>query len=116
MWSWWLVWIALGIGVVAATAGLVVAARAGLGAWRAFRGAAGAASDAIGDLTAKLEKLAASAPHGPQLEGSSSQLKASLARFAVDIQNILSSIQWKGPVAGAFRVAGAGFEPATSGL
>jgi hypothetical protein len=79
-----LVWIALGVGVVAATAGLVVAARAGLQAWRAFHGAARAASDALADLTSKLERLADSAPtHGPQLERSSERLKVSLARFAV---------------------------------
>jgi hypothetical protein len=79
-----LVWIALGVGVVAATAGFVVAARAGLQAWRAFRGSARAASDALADLTAKLERLASSAPtHGPQLQRSSDRLKVSLARFAV---------------------------------
>ena len=79
-----LVWIALGIAVVAATAGLVVAARAGLRAWRAFRGSMRAASDALADLSAKLERLADSAPtHGPQLERSSGRLKLSLARFAV---------------------------------
>jgi hypothetical protein len=79
-----LVWIALGIAVVAATAGLVVAARAGLRAWRAFRGSMRAASDALADLSAKLERLADSAPtHGPQLERSSGRLKVSLARFAV---------------------------------
>ena len=79
-----LVWIALGVGVVAATAGLVVAARAGLQAWRAFRGTASAASDALADLTAKLERLAESAPtHGPQLERSRARLSTSLARFAV---------------------------------
>jgi hypothetical protein len=79
-----LVWIALGVGVVAATAGLVVAARAGLQAWRTFRSVTSAASDALADLTAKLERLADSAPtHGPQLEQSSGRLKLSLARFAV---------------------------------
>jgi hypothetical protein len=79
-----LVWIALGVGVVAATAGLVVAARAGLQAWRTFRGAARAASDALADLSAKVERLAGSAPtHGPQLERSRARLDASLARFAV---------------------------------
>jgi hypothetical protein len=78
------VWIALGIGVVAATAGLVVAARAGLHAWRTFRSAASAASNALADLTQKLERLADSAPtHGRQLERSSGRLKVSLARFAV---------------------------------
>jgi hypothetical protein len=79
-----LVWIALGVFVVASSAGLVVAARAGLGAWRAFRGAAAAASDALVDLTAKLERMADSAPtHGPQLERSRARLEVSLARFAV---------------------------------
>ena len=79
-----LVWIALGIGVVAATGGLVVAARAGLHAWRAFRGSMRAASDALADLSAKLERLADSVPtHGPQLERSSGRLKLSLARFGV---------------------------------
>lgn len=79
-----LVWIALGVGVAAATAGLVVAVRAGLHAWRAFRGAARAGSDALADLTRKLERLAASAPtHGPQLQRSSAHLSTSLARFAV---------------------------------
>jgi hypothetical protein len=79
-----LVWIALGVSVVATTAGLVVAARAGLGAWRTFRSAAGAASDALADLTTKLERLAQSAPtHGPQLERSRARLETSLARFAV---------------------------------
>src|SRR5947209_7521752 len=79
-----LVWIALGLGVAAAAAGFVVAARAGLGAWRSFRSAASAASDALADLTRKLERLADSAPtHGPQLERSSGQLKVSLARFAL---------------------------------
>src|SRR5919202_3098970 len=79
-----LVWIALGVGVAAATAGLVVAARAGLDAWRAFRSAAHAGSDALADLTRKLERLAESAPtHGPQLERSRARLSTSLARFAV---------------------------------
>jgi hypothetical protein len=79
-----LVWIALGIGVVAATAGLVVAARAGLHAWRAFRGSLRAASDALAELSTKLERLADSAPtHGPQLQKSSARLSTSLARFAV---------------------------------
>jgi len=79
-----LIWVALGIGLVAATAGLVVAARAGLHAWRAFSGAARAASDALAELTTKLERLADSAPtHGPQLERSRARLETSLARFAV---------------------------------
>jgi hypothetical protein len=79
-----LVWIALGIGVVAATAGLVVAMRAGLRAWRDFRGATRAASEAMADLTRKLERLADSLPsHGPQLERSRARLTVSLARFAV---------------------------------
>jgi ABC-type transporter Mla subunit MlaD len=79
-----LVWIALGVGVVAATTGLVVAVRAGLHAWRAFRGSMGAASDALAELTRKLERLADSAPtHGPQLERSRARLETSLARFAV---------------------------------
>ena len=79
-----LVWIALGVFVVASAAGLVVAGRAGLEAWRIFRGSTHAASDALADLTAKLERLAASAPtHGPQLERSRARLSTSLARFAV---------------------------------
>jgi ABC-type transporter Mla subunit MlaD len=79
-----LVWIALGVGVAAATAGLVVAVRAGLHAWRAFRDSMRAASDALADLSAKLERLADSAPtHGPQLQKSSARLSTSLARFAV---------------------------------
>ena len=79
-----LVWIALGVFVVASTAGLVVAGRAGLHAWRTFRGSMRAASDALAELTTKLERLAASAPtHGPQLERSRARLDVSLARFAV---------------------------------
>ena len=79
-----LVWIALGIAVVAVTVGIVVAARAGLHAWRAFRSATHAAADALADLTAKLERLADSAPtHGPQLERSRARLSTSLARFTV---------------------------------
>jgi ABC-type transporter Mla subunit MlaD len=79
-----LVWIALGVGVAAATAGLVVAVRAGLHAWRSFRGSMRAASDALADLSAKLERLADSAPtHGSQLQKSSARLSTSLARFAV---------------------------------
>jgi hypothetical protein len=79
-----LVWIALGVFVVATTVGLVVAARAGLGAWRAFGNSMRAASDSLADLSAKLERLADSVPtHGPQLERSSGRLKVSLARFAV---------------------------------
>jgi hypothetical protein len=79
-----LVWIALGIAVVAVTAGIVVAARSGLRAWRAFRGSMHAASDALADLSAKLERLADSAPtHGPQLERSRTRLETSLARFAI---------------------------------
>src|ERR671931_2828004 len=78
-----LVWIALGIAVVAATAGTVVAARAVLHAWRALRSATHAAADALADLTAKLERMADSAPtHGPQLERSRARLSTSLARFA----------------------------------
>ena len=79
-----LVWIALGVFVVASIAGLVAAARAGLDAWRAFRRSMRAASDALADLTAKLERLAESTPtHGPQLERSRARLETSLARFAV---------------------------------
>jgi ABC-type transporter Mla subunit MlaD len=79
-----LVWIALAVGVVAATTGLVVAVRASLHAWRAFRGSMRAASDALADLSAKLERLADSAPtHGPQLERSRARLEVSLARFAI---------------------------------
>ena len=79
-----LIWIALGVFVLATTAGLVVAARAGLHAWRTFRGSMRAASDALADLSTKLERLADSAPtHGPQLERSSARLSTSLARFAV---------------------------------
>ena len=79
-----LVWIALSIAVVAATAGLVVAVRAGLGAWRAFRGTTRAASEALADLTRKLERLAGSMPtHGPKLERSRARLDVSLARLAV---------------------------------
>ena len=48
-----LVWIALGIAVVASTAGFVVAVRAGLRAWRAFRGSMRAASDALAELTVR---------------------------------------------------------------
>ena len=79
-----LVWIALGIAVVASTAGFVVAVRAGLRAWRAFRGSMRAASAALADLTEKLERLARSTPtHGPQLERSRARLSVSLARIAV---------------------------------
>jgi hypothetical protein len=79
-----LIWIALGVFVLATTAGLVVAARAGLHAWRTFRGSMRAASDALADLSTKLERLADSAPtHGPQLEWSRARLSTSLARFAV---------------------------------
>ncbi|TML57383.1 MAG: hypothetical protein E6G22_15750 [Actinobacteria bacterium] len=79
-----LVWIALGVAVVAATVGLVVAGRAGLDAWRTFRGSMRAVSEALADLTEKLERLADSTPtHGPQLERSRARLTVSLARFAV---------------------------------
>jgi hypothetical protein len=79
-----LVWIALGIAVVASTAGLVVAARSGLRAWRAFRGLTRAVSEALGDLSRKLERLAGSMPtHAPKLQRSRTRLDASLARFAV---------------------------------
>ena len=79
-----LVWIALGVAVVATTAGVVVAVRSGLRAWRAFRGATRAASEALGDLTRELERLADSMPsHGPKLQRSRAHLDASLARFAV---------------------------------
>jgi|GEM_PF-3247846 len=79
-----LVWIALGIAVVAVAAGIVVAGRAGLTAWRAFRGSTRAASEALADLSAKLERLADSAPtRGPQLERSRARLEVSLARFAI---------------------------------
>jgi hypothetical protein len=79
-----LVWIALGVAVVALAAGFVVALRAGLDAWRAFRGSLGAASEALGDLGVRLERLARSMPtHGPQLERSRARLDVSLARFAV---------------------------------
>jgi ABC-type transporter Mla subunit MlaD len=61
-----------------------VAVREGLHAWRAFRGSTRAASDALADLSGKLERLADSVPtHGPQLQKSSARLETSLARFAV---------------------------------
>jgi hypothetical protein len=79
-----LVWIALGIAVVAVAVGIVAAGRAGLRAWRAFRSSMRAASDALADLSTKLERLADSAPtHGPQLERSRARLDVSLARFAI---------------------------------
>ena len=79
-----LVWVALGIAVVASAAGFVVALRAGLEAWRAFRGSMRAVSGALGDLAERLERLARSMPtHGPQLERSRARLDVSLARFAV---------------------------------
>ena len=79
-----LVWIALGIAVVAVIVGIVVAGRAGLHALRVFRSSMHAASDALAELSAKLERLADSAPtHGPQLERSRARLDVSLARFAI---------------------------------
>jgi len=79
-----LVWIALGIAVVALTVGIVVAGRAGLHAWRVFRSSMHAASEALAELSAKLERLADSAPtHGPQLERSRARFEVSLARFAI---------------------------------
>ena len=79
-----LVWSALAFAVVASTAGLVMAVRDGLRAWRAFRGSMRALSAALADLTEKLERLADSTPtHGPQLERSRARLTLSLARFAV---------------------------------
>jgi hypothetical protein len=79
-----LVWIALGVAVVASTASLVVAVRAGRRAWRAFRATTRAVSAALGDLGERLERLAGAMPtHGPQLERGGAQLSVSLARFAV---------------------------------
>jgi hypothetical protein len=78
------VWVAFAFAVVASTAGLVVALRNGLQAWRTFRGSMRALSEALADLSAKLERLADSAPtHGPQLERSRARLSISLARLAV---------------------------------
>jgi hypothetical protein len=79
-----LVWSALAFAVVASTAGLVMAVRDGLRAWRAFRGSTRALSDALADLTEKLERLSGSMPsHGPKIERSRARLSVSLARFAV---------------------------------
>jgi hypothetical protein len=80
-------WIALGIAVVASTAAFVSAVRAGLGAWRDFRGLSRALSAALGDLTARLEsfadRTAATPARGAELETSSKRLRVSLARLAV---------------------------------
>ena len=82
-----LVWIALGIAVVASTAALVAAVRAGLRAWRDFRGFGRATAAALADLTQGLERFterAGSTPaHAPQLERSRAKLSVSLARLAV---------------------------------
>ena len=80
-------WIALGVAVVVSAAGFVVAIRAGLQAWRAFRGVSRALSGALADLTVRLERfagrVAATPAHAPNLESSNARLQASLARLAV---------------------------------
>ena len=80
-------WIALGIAVVASGAAFVSAVREGLQAWRAFRGLSRGLSAALADLTVRLERFAdraaATPAHAPELEASSGRLRASLARLAV---------------------------------
>ena len=80
-------WIALGVAVVASGAAFVSAVRAGLQAWRAFRGLSRGLSAALADLTVRLERFAdraaATPAHAPELEASSGRLRASLARLAV---------------------------------
>jgi hypothetical protein len=80
-------WIALGVAVVASAVGFVSAVRAGLQAWRAFRGLSRALSAALGDLTVRLERFAdrvGSTPaHAPELDASRRRLDASLTRLAV---------------------------------
>ena len=82
-----LVWIALGIALVTSTAALVAAIRAGLRAWRDFRGFGRATAAALTDLTQRLERFAelagATPAHAPQLERSRAKLRLSLARLAV---------------------------------
>ena len=82
-----LVWISLAIAVVASTAAFVAAIRAGMRAWRDFRGFGRATAAALADLTQRLERFAEHAgsvpAHGPQLERSRAKLSLSLARLAV---------------------------------
>ena len=80
-------WVAVAVGVVAPTWALVGAVRAGLGAWREYRGASSELSVALHDLTRRLERfsdrVAATPAHAPELEASRRRLDASLARLAV---------------------------------
>src|SRR5437763_8260673 len=80
-------WIALGIAVVASAVGLFSAGRAGLQAWRDLRRAGGALSAALADLATRLERfsdgVAATSGHSPELQASTAGLQASLARLAV---------------------------------
>jgi len=80
-------WIALGIAVVAPTWGLVRAVRAGLGAWRDFRELSRSAAAALAELTGRLEHFAertgAAPAHARELEQNGARLRLSLARLAV---------------------------------
>ena len=80
-------WIALAVGVLAPVWALVSAVRAGLGAWREFRGASSELSVALHDLTRRVERFsdraAATPGSAPELEASRRRLDASLARLAV---------------------------------
>jgi hypothetical protein len=80
-------WIALGLAVVVSGAAFVSAVRAGLRAWRAFRGLSRGLSAALADLTVRLERfagrVAATPAHAPELAASRARLETSLARLAV---------------------------------
>ena len=80
-------WIAVGIGVLAPAFALVSIVRSGLRAWRDFRGSSGALSAALSDLTVRLERFAgrtgARSAEVAELAEGQARLQSSLAQLAV---------------------------------
>jgi hypothetical protein len=81
------VWVALGVGVLASAGGLVRAARAGWRGWKTFRRTSGrivAGLDAVASAgTAAIEHAAASAERTAAIGEATARLERSLAELAV---------------------------------
>ncbi|HEX7082658.1 MAG TPA: hypothetical protein VF186_00930 [Gaiellaceae bacterium] len=81
------VWVALGIGVVAATGGAVLAVVHGLSGWRRFRRASSSLTRALGDLAANAattgEHAATTVDGAAALADANARLERSLAELRV---------------------------------
>jgi len=84
-----LIGIALVVFLVAPAVGVFVAVRAGLDAWRTFKGFTSAAASATGEVTQKLELLAAFEPPDLALAGAAG---ARLRRDQAELSILLGAL------------------------